>query len=141
MCPVCQQVLLAAELEGVEIDYCASCHGTWLDTGEIEWIAKLAGVSAGGLSEALQTATGRRHGSRRCPRCGRKLRIMQLGKDGSIELDSCPGGHGFWFDEGEMQQFIATFGQGEEGAVARFLARLYGWPQPAGQAGTIQKES
>ena len=35
MCPACGQPLIALELEGVEIDYCAACGGVWLDAGEL----------------------------------------------------------------------------------------------------------
>lgn len=37
MCPACKIVkLLAAERDGVEIDYCPKCRGIWLQHGELE---------------------------------------------------------------------------------------------------------
>ena len=36
-CPVCQTVdLNIAERSGIEIDYCPSCRGIWLDRGELD---------------------------------------------------------------------------------------------------------
>lgn len=38
-CPVCKDVeLVMSERSGVEIDYCASCRGVWLDRGELDKI-------------------------------------------------------------------------------------------------------
>ncbi len=33
--------MVAFELEGVEIDRCLACEGTWLDAGELELIVEL----------------------------------------------------------------------------------------------------
>ena len=35
-CPVCKDTLIILELNEVEIDYCSSCSGVWLDAGELE---------------------------------------------------------------------------------------------------------
>ena len=126
MCPVCREPMVAFELEGIEIDRCVDCRGTWLDAGEMEAIAELAGVEPGGLSQALHEAHGARHGKRRCPRCSRRLEIIQVGHEEPVELDRCPEGDGFWFDPGEMETFIASFEDGEEGAVARFFEDFHG---------------
>ena len=38
-CPVCTNVdLLMSERQGVEIDYCPTCRGVWLDRGELDKI-------------------------------------------------------------------------------------------------------
>ena len=38
-CPVCDHVdLQMTERRGVEIDYCPSCRGVWLDRGELDEI-------------------------------------------------------------------------------------------------------
>lgn len=38
-CPVCSTVdLVMSERQGVEIDYCPSCRGVWLDRGELDKI-------------------------------------------------------------------------------------------------------
>lgn len=38
LCPVCQTGLAMSDRNGVEIDYCPSCRGVWLDRGELDKI-------------------------------------------------------------------------------------------------------
>lgn len=124
--------MVAFELAGVEIDRCTSCRGTWLDGGELQLIAGLAGVSAGALTAALIEAKTTRQSQRRCPRCVRRLAGMDAGGLKPLEIDRCPGGCGLWFDDGEMEQLIARFDEGEPGAVARFFADWFGKTDPVG---------
>jgi len=36
-CPVCREPdLVISERQGIEIDYCPSCRGVWLDRGELD---------------------------------------------------------------------------------------------------------
>ena len=37
-CPACTIDLLISERQGIEIDYCPSCRGVWLDRGELDKI-------------------------------------------------------------------------------------------------------
>lgn len=37
-CPNCDQVLQISERQNIEIDYCPSCRGVWLDKGELDKI-------------------------------------------------------------------------------------------------------
>jgi len=42
-CPICPDSTLAmAQRDGVEIDYCPSCRGVWLDRGELDKILERA---------------------------------------------------------------------------------------------------
>jgi Zn-finger nucleic acid-binding protein len=121
MCPACNEPLVAFELEGVEIDRCLTCAGTWLDAGELEWLASRAGGPGGKLAEAVLRGAGPRHGERRCVRCPGKLQVVAV--DG-VEVDRCPRGHGLWFDRSELPKLMAGFSEGAEGAVARLLGEL-----------------
>ena len=38
LCPTCKIPLVMAERQGVEIDYCPTCRGVWLDRGELDKI-------------------------------------------------------------------------------------------------------
>ena len=41
-CPVCPDTtLLMSDRQGVEIDYCPSCRGVWLDRGELDKLVQL----------------------------------------------------------------------------------------------------
>ena len=35
-CPVCSEPMIVLEYDRVEVDYCVSCQGLWLDAGELE---------------------------------------------------------------------------------------------------------
>ena len=37
-CPNCDETLVMADRNGVEIDYCPKCRGVWLDRGELDKI-------------------------------------------------------------------------------------------------------
>ena len=125
MCPECGETMIILELEGIEIDYCVQCHGTWLDSGELELLAELEGAEPGPLSQALYAAKGKKPAERRCPRCRKKLDVIHIGENPQVELDRCPAGDGVWFDRGEVQQVICCFHEGEEGMVAKFFSELY----------------
>jgi Zn-finger nucleic acid-binding protein len=46
-CPVCPNTkLVMTERQAVEIDYCPSCRGVWLDRGELDKIIEKSAVSA-----------------------------------------------------------------------------------------------
>lgn len=45
-CPVCPDAtLLMSDRQGVEIDYCPSCRGVWLDRGELDKLIQLSARS------------------------------------------------------------------------------------------------
>lgn len=41
-CPVDNEMLVMADRNGVEIDYCPKCRGVWLDRGELDKIIERA---------------------------------------------------------------------------------------------------
>jgi uncharacterized protein len=45
LCPTCKIPLVMAERQGVEIDYCPTCRGIWLDRGELDKIIERAAVA------------------------------------------------------------------------------------------------
>lgn len=53
-CPHCTNTtLVMTERQGVEIDYCPSCRGIWLDRGELDKLLdKVPGPSAGAAMPA-----------------------------------------------------------------------------------------
>ena len=46
-CPIDGTELVIADRSGVEIDYCPSCRGFWLDRGELDKIIDRSGVGGG----------------------------------------------------------------------------------------------
>ncbi len=46
-CPVCKdQQLVISERQGIEIDYCPSCRGVWLDRGELDKLIERSAATA-----------------------------------------------------------------------------------------------
>lgn len=41
-CPNCNETLLMTERNNIEIDYCPSCRGVWLDKGELDKFIEFA---------------------------------------------------------------------------------------------------
>ena len=39
-CPICRTSLTMSERQGIEIDYCPTCRGVWLDRGELDKIVE-----------------------------------------------------------------------------------------------------
>jgi Zn-finger nucleic acid-binding protein len=66
--------MLILELEGIELDHCPACGGTWLDAGELETIAERAGARPGRLAALLAASKLGAKSRRRCPRCRARLR-------------------------------------------------------------------
>ena len=50
-CPVDGATLVMSERSGIEIDYCPTCRGVWLDRGELDKI-----IERNGASQAPQAA-------------------------------------------------------------------------------------
>ena len=49
-CPVDQTPLVMSDRQGIEIDYCPSCRGVWLDRGELDKIIERSGAPGGGAA-------------------------------------------------------------------------------------------
>jgi Zn-finger nucleic acid-binding protein len=63
-CPTCGVALVMSERQGVEIDYCPSCRGVWLDRGELDKIIERASRDLQPApSAAPQTRYQESHGS------------------------------------------------------------------------------
>jgi len=51
-CPVDGTTLSMSERQGIEIDYCPTCRGVWLDRGELDKIVARSGAEATAPSPA-----------------------------------------------------------------------------------------
>lgn len=46
-CPNCNETLLMTHRNNIEIDYCPSCRGVWLDKGELDKLLEFDARSGG----------------------------------------------------------------------------------------------
>jgi len=57
-CPQDQTVLQMTERQGIEIDYCPTCRGVWLDRGELDKIIERSAAPAPAPAPTPQAAAG-----------------------------------------------------------------------------------
>lgn len=57
-CPVCNVQLMMADRQGVEINYCPTCRGVWIDRGGLDRIIDRTGAYA---SESRPPESEREH--------------------------------------------------------------------------------
>jgi Zn-finger nucleic acid-binding protein len=88
--------MIILEYMEVEIDYCPSCAGCWLDQGELDLILETSG-NMYDLSRFKFSPKSKR----RCPRCRKKMHA-DLFPNTNIEVDICPHDGGIWLDRGEL---------------------------------------
>jgi len=109
------------EFKSIELDFCFSCRGCWLDKGEL-------GLILTGSMDVPDdwNIEGERKSDRRCPRCTTKMKTGILPGTG-VEVDVCPKHHGIWFDEGELVQVARTKGRDDHaGVIAGFVTDIFG---------------
>jgi uncharacterized protein with PIN domain len=59
----------------------------------------------------------------RCPKCGQELSATKLG---GVEVDVCPGCHGMFLDDGELQKLVEERGRGAFASALGSLRKLWG---------------
>jgi len=127
-CPECREELVILEVDGVELDLCYTGHGSWFDAEELSSLFEAAGLgdSAATLESELAQAMAQ-NGKRRCPRCGVRMQQVRLQAQSPL-LDRCPGGHGLWFDPGELSALASSVLPADSPAlrlVHDYLARFF----------------
>lgn len=115
--------MLILELEGIELDRCDRCAGTWLDAGELNLILEGRGGATDALDAALEGAKEGSVTDLRCPRCRTRMREILVARDPDLRLERCRKGHGVWCDRGEMEALLGRFASGS--AITSFLGGVF----------------
>jgi len=105
-CPVCKEPMVVLEYESVEVDYCVSCEGIWLDAGEIELLFGDAQACEDFLNAGDRRDAARGEKPRRCPICAKKMAKAVTGGGEPVTYDRCPRGDGLWLDGGELAEIL-----------------------------------
>ena len=67
-CPRCEHTqLVMSERRDVEIDYCPSCRGVWLDRGELDKILERSAKEAGAPTDRRERETYYRQHKKKKP--------------------------------------------------------------------------
>ena len=133
--------MLVVEYEGVELDLCAECDGTWFDRDELQLLFESLGPEAQQLlPKEIESLPERQtqEAKRRCPRCRKKMRKVLIGPAQDILIDVCPLGDGLWFDSREAAQLTREVAQavpGLAGKAIHFMGQVF-----QGQQSPAQKE-
>jgi len=129
-CPVCKkEPMVVLELDEVEVDYCPSCRGIWLDAGELELLLEDAGEKEALLSSfELDRVTKEK--SVKCPICRKRMQKALFGEEEQVRIDKCRKNDGIWFDEGELEKVIAMGAGDKENKVLNLLKDMFGKSKP-----------
>jgi Zn-finger nucleic acid-binding protein len=125
-CPDCKNAMITLELEGVEIDYCASCGGIWLDAGELELLLGEP-EKARGLLNSFRVESSSTEKAKKCPICDKKMQKIVVGSSKPVLLiDKCRRGDGLWFDKGELQDIFERAELDKDNKIQKLLNDIFG---------------
>jgi len=122
-CPVCKEPMIVLELNEVEIDYCSSCGGIWLDAGELGLLIEDQ-IEKEKLLSSFYSDAGLTERSYKCPICSKKMNKVYVGENKDVLIDKCPDNDGLWFDKGELKEVLQL--ASEDNAVVELLNDLFG---------------
>ena len=120
ICPVCKDSMLILEYENIELDYCPSCEGSWMDAGELELLLNTPTeiIDLSDLPKSIRS-------KHRCPRCRKHMRVTQL-PDSAVEVDICPRDGGIWLDKGELIEIAQSRASSDNlQKIQRFFSALF----------------
>ena len=124
-CPVCKSAMITLELEDVEIDYCTSCSGIWLDAGELELLLGEP-RNAAELLDSFEFDSKCREEERKCPICDKKMQKIVVGSSKpSLLIDKCRRGDGLWFDRGELNDIFERAKLDENNKIKKLLTDMF----------------
>lgn len=101
-CPKCRGDMELLDIEGVQVDRCASCEGLWFDGGELE---QLRAQQFGAALDTGSVKVGKKHNTMDdypCPRCGGSMRRLTDPGQTHIWYEQCGDCRGSYFDAGEF---------------------------------------
>lgn len=122
-CPVCKNSMVILELDKVEIDYCPSCKGIWLDSGELELLVE--SKSNEKMFKQFKAAKNIKEKKYRCPICKKKMDKVEF-ENSNIMLDKCKNDHGLWFDKGELNSLLGIREVNNNNKILSLLKNVFG---------------
>ena len=125
ICIKCSTVMKPRMVEDVEVDYCPSCRGLWLDRNEIRELAQKSDDKLLELRELVQEGAPDEPAASTvappCPACGGKLTLAAFG---SIQMEHCSACDGVYLDRGELDKaMFVVKARGDEIVTIVALAR------------------
>ncbi|HAE38846.1 MAG TPA: hypothetical protein DCG57_09435 [Candidatus Riflebacteria bacterium] len=99
-CVKCKETLSTIKsFDGVVVDRCRQCSGTWYDGGELEQV-----LGPAFDYQALMRTVSMRFSDYICPCCKMAMRALVFKfQHGELVIDHCSVCRGFWLDSGELE--------------------------------------
>ncbi len=103
-CPRCSELLWQRRFDGLTLDGCRSCGGTWIEHRKFDQILQRPEllIKAENSFRKGEQPPMSPQGTNLCPNCRKPLTPFRHPQIPSIALDSCPQCRGIWADEGEL---------------------------------------
>lgn len=124
ICPVCKEPMVVLELDQVEIDYCTSCEGIWLDSGELELLFETEDERKK-LLDTLHEDPEHPEKQYKCPICNKKMVKVYVGEQKEVLIDKCKKEHGLWFDKGELKSVVDLGSDHKENKIVNLLKEMF----------------
>ncbi len=125
VCPVCGCDMAVLELHGTEIDYCFSCGGIWLDSGELEVLIGDERKSDEIVKLFKDVTSTSKEKKRPCPVCGKAMKKVEVKLENPVIIDKCPKEHGIWFDKDELYRIVNRADVSGNDKVVEFLKDMF----------------
>ena len=105
-CPKCDELLWQRTFDGVSLEGCKSCGGTWFDARELDQILQKPDLLATVENSFRRDEQPpmRPRATNLCPVCRKPLIAFQHPKIPTVTLESCPKCHGVWADESKLSE-------------------------------------
>ena len=122
-CPVCGEPLIILERNNIEVDYCLSCNGFWLDAGEFEILHQMFNGGDNIRSPFEYPSVKSTESKRKCPKCSVKMNKIRIN---GVLLDCCPNMDGIWFDKDELSSVLNQFEESsQKNEIINFLGENF----------------
>ena len=118
-CPKCNIDLVPTQRHKLEVEYCPSCKGMWLEHDELDVLEDEAfdfGDRWKGTLVFNPTAT-----TSKCPECAALLSRFQY-RFYDLEMELCPNQHGYWLDDDEDTRVLELMKREEQDLQRKLLA-------------------
>lgn len=122
-CPKCGSDLTPTIRHGIEVDYCPSCKGMWLERRELDQLEDEVfdfGEHAKGTLVFESTPT-----NDTCPECGAHLKSFHY-RFYDLVMELCEGHHGYWLTDDEDTRVLEIM-KNEERKLRRKLTAEDRW--------------
>jgi Zn-finger nucleic acid-binding protein len=110
-CPACEDGLAPSDYNGLTVNRCPSCSGSWLAGPAFGSLLQMDGSGFSPRDVAklkvlleYRVAKSLQPTEHPCPRCRKKLKARNYASIAGFFVEQCPGGCGVWIREGDMDR-------------------------------------